>query len=359
MVVRLMQLFTLLLSIGLLAAVILSFSFVKLPDIKQQPDRHTGYPTWHGEIEGYNYDQNDAVNTLTVVLLAITGTIGLKIVNNPPTNQKLITRFYTITDDSDADINGIPTIGFNRLLVLYVWTTFATVLFAIFVDVGKLFSAIGILHNATEMAILTLIGNGGRIKGGSLFAWLLFYILSASAAVILLDFPKDAALFKFQGLIMDIALVIEFTRIYISTKEHIREAERDTLPSLNPDEDDNNINDNTHGTYIPILPTTIEYPKHLLVLLLASGIHLAGNILNILFFSKNTPLLIFELSYSTVFPIYVYFVYLDTTATSILPQKRIYLPYTPTWKAILIAINSITLSLFFFRLSFLFSNNSD
>jgi len=353
-----MQLFAILLSISLLAAVFISFSFVKLPDIKQQPDRHTGYPTWHGEVEEYNPDQNDAANTLTVVLLVITGAIGLKIVNNPPTNPKLITRFYTITDDSDANVTGIPTIGFNRLLVVYVWTTFATVFFAILVDVGKLFSVVGVLHNATEIAILTLIGNGGRIKGGSLFAWITFYILSASAGVIFLEFPKDAALFKFQGLIMDIALVIEFTRIYIATKEHIREAERDTLP-LNVDEDDNNIDNSTHNAYFPVIPTTIEYPKHLLVLLLASGIHLAGNILNILFFSKNTPLLIFELSYSTVFPIYVYFAYLDTTAASILPQKRIYLPYTPTWKAILIAINSITLSLFIFRLSFLFSNGTD
>ncbi|GBB88850.1 hypothetical protein RclHR1_15470005 [Rhizophagus clarus] len=356
MVVRVMQLFALLLSFAVLAAVFLSFSFVKLPDMKQQPDRHTGYPTWHGEVEGYNSDQNDAVNTLTVVFLAVTGAIGLKIVNNPPTSQKLITRFYTISDDSDENIVGVPTIGFDRLLIVYVWATLATVLFAILVDVGKLFSVVGIFHNSTEFAILTLIGNGGRIKGGSLFAWLTFYILSSSAAVILLEFPKDAAFFKFQGLIMDIALVIEFTRIYISTKEHIREAERDTLPPLNADEDDNNVT--THNTYLPTLPTTIEYPKHLTILLLASYLHLAGNILNILFFSKNFPLLIFELSYSTVFPIYVYFVYLDVTATSILP-KRIYLPYTPTWKAILIAINSITLSLFIFRLSFLFSNRSD
>jgi hypothetical protein len=55
MVVRVMQLFALLLSVGALAAVFLSFSFVKLPNIKQQPDRHTGYPTWHGEVEGNNY----------------------------------------------------------------------------------------------------------------------------------------------------------------------------------------------------------------------------------------------------------------------------------------------------------------
>ncbi len=47
---------------------------------------------------------------------------------------------------------------------------------------------------------------------------------------------------------MDFALVIEFVRIYMTTKEHIREAERDTLPPLNVDEDDNNINNNnTHS----------------------------------------------------------------------------------------------------------------
>ncbi|RIA80879.1 hypothetical protein C1645_791665 [Glomus cerebriforme] len=359
MVVRVLQLFVLLVSISLLGVIILSFNFVKLPDIKQEPDRNTGYPTWHGKVEGFDPDRQDAVNTLSVVLMFITGSIGLKIVNNPPTKPKLTTRFFTISDDSDADVTGVPAIGFNRLLVLYVWATFATILFAILVDVGKLFSVIGIFHNSVEVAILSLIGGGGRIKSSSFIAWWLFYILSSSAFVIFVDFPKDAGIFKFQGLCMDFALFIEFVRVYFATKEHAREAERDTLPPLNAEDDNNIDNNNDTSSYLPIFPATIGYPKHLLVLLLASGIHLVGNCLNAIAFSYFTPLLIFELSYSTAFPIYIYYVYLDTVAPSVLPQKRIYLPYTPTWKVILITISSITLSLLTIRLSFFVSNKSD
>ncbi len=110
---------------------------------------------------GFNPEQNDAVNILSVVLIAISGTIGLKIVNNPPTKPNLITHIFIITDNSDADVTGIPAIGFNRLLVLYVWATFATVFFAILVDVRKLFNGVGVFHNSVELAILVFIGSEG------------------------------------------------------------------------------------------------------------------------------------------------------------------------------------------------------
>ena len=56
MVNKCMQLFVILLSLSLLGAVAISFIFAKVNDnIKPQPSRLTGYPTWHGKIKGNNY----------------------------------------------------------------------------------------------------------------------------------------------------------------------------------------------------------------------------------------------------------------------------------------------------------------
>jgi len=275
--------------------------------------------------------------------MVIAGIIGLKTVRNPPTKPKLVTHFYTVSDDSDRDPTGVPTLGFNTLLIFYNWITALTILASLVFDLGKLWSVIGVLHNTAEIIILVLLGNGGRIRNSNFFAWILTYILSVVSICIFADWPVDAAFFKFQGLCMDFALVIEYIRIFITTKEHIRDAGRDTLP-LNVDDDDNNDNNNDYRRSSPIWPTTIDHPNHIWLLIIAAGFHLIGNVLATFFIGDATPSLLFGLTYAVTFPLYVYFAYLDTNAASVLPQKRIYLPSTPAWKVTVISILSITLS---------------
>ena len=89
------------------------------------------------------------------------------------------------------------------------------------------------------------------------------------------------------GLCMDFALTIEFVRIYIATKEHIREAGRDTLPLTDDDVNNDNGDDALHKQFIR--PATINHPNQLLLLIAASGVHVAGNILNTFYSSRFIP----------------------------------------------------------------------
>jgi len=335
-----MQLFVILLSLSLLGAIGLSFKFAKTPKkIVPIRDRFTGYPTWQGEIEGFDPNRLDGMSIAANALMLVAGIIGLKSIRNPPAKSRLITHFFTVSDDSDRDPTGEPAFGFNCLLVLYIWVTLIALVASIFINVGKLWVVLGVFHNSSEILILVLLGSGGKITNSSFLAWMLFYVLSAVTPCIFADFPADAFFFKFQGLCMDFALAIEFVRIYIATKEHIREAGRDTLPLT-----DDDVNDDNNGDVLRrqcIRPATINHPNQLIVLIAASSVHLVGNILNTFYSSRFIPLLLFFITYAITFPLYAYYVYLDTNAASVLPQKRIYLPSTPTWKVFIIAMLSI------------------
>src|SRR5688500_2498312 len=111
-----------------------------------------------------------------MALLFVAGVFGLILVINPPKKPKLITYFVTISDDNDQEImvTRIPTIGFDRLLVLYTWTTFITAFAAILVDIGKMWSIIGLSHTSIELTGLVLLGNSGKIKSATFLVWMLF-----------------------------------------------------------------------------------------------------------------------------------------------------------------------------------------
>ncbi|CAI2179758.1 2873_t:CDS:2 [Funneliformis geosporum] len=345
------QLLAIIFAACVLGAITLSFSFVKVPKIEPEPDRLTGYPTWHGVFKGIDNQKKDSMTAFISIVMLVVGVIGLKLVINPPTKPSLTTKFYTVSDDPNDDnqesISGVPTIGLNRSLVIYTLVTCVTSAAALIVDIGKLWSVIGLFHNSFELVTLLLIGGGGRIKSVSYLVWIIIYIVSVGGLCIFSDFPNDAFFFKIQGLCFDYALVIEFVRIYITTKKHLRDAGNDTLP-LNSEEidDDDNIR--------KLLPDTFNHhPKQIIFLILASGAHLFGNLWSTFFVSSANANLIFGISYAITFPLYILYVYVDTQATSVIPQKRIYLPYTPTWKVIVISIYSLALSLLTLRLSVL------
>ncbi|CAG8576932.1 8092_t:CDS:2 [Funneliformis mosseae] len=342
------QLLAIIFSGGVLGAIILSLSSVTIPEIELVPDRLTGYPTWHGVYQGFDRQKNDSMITFASAFMLVVGVIGLKLVLNPPTNPSFITRFYTVSDDPDDNnkesISGVPTTGFNRSLVIYTFATFVTAIAALLFDIGKLWSVIAVSHNTLELATLLLIGSGGRIKNVSYFVWMFIYIISVGGICVFNDFPIDALFFKIQGLSMDYALVIEFVRVFITTKKHLQDAGNETLPLKSEEIHDNNTR--------KLLPTTFNHPRHIIFLILASSAHAIGNLLSTIYASSAKTTLIFEICYAIAFPLYILFVYVDTQTTSIIPQKRIYLPYTPTWKVIVITINSLALALLTVRLSF-------
>jgi hypothetical protein len=54
---------------------------------------------------------------------------------------------------------------------------------------------------------------------------------------------------------------------------------------------------------------------------------------------------VFQLSYVIAWPLYAYYIYVDTHCAGIFHQKRIYLPDTKRWKVICVIILTFILSI--------------
>ncbi|RHZ54301.1 hypothetical protein Glove_428g52 [Diversispora epigaea] len=305
----------------------------------QVVDRFTHYVTWHMKIKGYDGNQSDAVIVFSIVLMVLSVCSGIKWTKNPPRNKKL----STIIVDADRETN-VPSIDLNRFITAYLFATLANAITYFFFDTGKLWSGFGVFHNASELAILLLIGSGGKIRSSAFGGVVTTYVLTTAAGAFFFPWPYDAAWFKLQGLIFDWALLTEFIRIYFYTSKVIRNNE-DNLLGFNQEEEENE-EDNTHSYF----PTVSNFPNQLLVLIFASTVHIAGNILNTLVIDEFYSFLLFQFSYCVTFPFYAYYIYLDTHTSSIYSQKRIYLPSTKGWKIAVISISTITLSLITIRI---------
>ncbi|CAG8620978.1 16858_t:CDS:2, partial [Dentiscutata heterogama] len=275
-------------ALSLLALALVLASFVGVnPEVPEQvPYRFTGYPTWLPKLKGYDPNQLDATLLFNQILLLVSSYFGLKWAFNPPTNRKLITRFYST---SDRDAASIPTTDFDRVLAMYIVLTLLCGLTIFIAGVGKIWVAVGVLHNAAEFAILVMLGSG-------------------------------------QGLCFDWALIIEFTRIYVTTLRELRLQHRDNLEELVEPEDDDPFSH--HRSYHAIL----SHPHQILLLIIGAVFHIAGNIAFTVFRFSFYALLAFFFSYCVTYPAYAYYIYLDLHVTSNHPQKRIYLPENPWWK---------------------------
>ncbi|RUS13550.1 hypothetical protein BC937DRAFT_95143 [Endogone sp. FLAS-F59071] len=108
---------------------------------KQGPARLTGYPAWHGLREGWNMEVIDAVTLFSIIGLLV-GT-GLSI------------RFGHLTAKYSHLNKGQQS---SRLLItVFGWYNIATLITVggfFFVDIGKLWTSMGALHNLTEVGIL-------------------------------------------------------------------------------------------------------------------------------------------------------------------------------------------------------------
>ena len=150
---------------------------------------------------GDDSNRIDAATLSAIVGILVAGIIGLKTIRNAPKRSKLITHIFLISDDSDRDPTGTPAYGLDYLLLLYSWATLFTLAASMAVTVGKLWVTIGVLHNVSEIFILVLLGNGGRITSSSFLGWILIYAVSVVVFCNLANLPGDALFFKFQGLI--------------------------------------------------------------------------------------------------------------------------------------------------------------
>ncbi|CAG8445818.1 5588_t:CDS:2 [Diversispora eburnea] len=314
--------------------VLASYAGTSVTTPEQEPSRFTHYLTWHMKIKGYDGNESDAVIIFSIVLMFLSGYAAFKWTQNPPRNKKL----STIIVDEDRETN-VSSIDFDRSLMVYIVATLSIAVAYFFFDTGKLFAGFGVFHNASELAILLLIGSGGKIRSSAFWGVEIAYILTTAAGAFYFPWPYDAGWFKLQGLTFDWALIIEFIRIYVHTRNVIKH-NRDNLLGLDQDEIENE-EDNTHS-YFPIVT---NHPQQLLLLIFAATVHIGGNIFSTIIIDEFYAFLAFQFCYAVTFPAYAYYVYLDTHTSSIYSQKRIYLPSTKGWKIAVISISTITLSL--------------
>ncbi|CAG8451796.1 96_t:CDS:2 [Ambispora gerdemannii] len=325
--------------ISLLALVILVITFPKPGKVPPQaPSDSTGLPTWHGPTD-FDYNRRYSIFTFSLVLQTFAAIYAFKWTNNAANLPRKIASYF-----SDGTTS-VPTTTYNRLLAFYSLFTALAALALLAFDIGKLWEAFGLWHNLWEVAIVALLSQGGKMKSVTRYVLGLgIYFIGVNSIILFVDWPFDAVFFKFQGLIVDFALFIIYTRIYLNTRKHVREESGEHLPLISE------RNENDSGSNEPTRPLLIDHPKQLLLLVAASLVHVFGNLSNTFKPESASADLLFHISYTITFPLYVLYVYLDTHGASVLPQKRIYLPAPAAWKTAVIIIWSTFLSLLSIRI---------
>ncbi|KAG9286344.1 hypothetical protein G9A89_014510 [Geosiphon pyriformis] len=323
-------------AVSLVALIILILTFPKsngkaFPE--QEPSLTTGFPTWHSKLKNFNFEKKYAAIGFAFTFESLGGILAIKWAYNKKQPRQVISYFYNGVTAT------ITTSVFNHLIALYTIFTALAGLATLLFDIGKLWETFGVFHNLWEVAVLLLLQQGGKINNISRYILTLgIYIFSVHFIVVFLNWPLDATFFKFQGLIFDFALAIVFPIIYISTRKHVREEAETHIPL-------DNQNDPQEHQEDELKPYIIDHPKQLLLLVVASLVHVFGNLANTAFASSATADIIFHASYAISFSLYPLYVFLDTHGASVLPHKRIYLPEPPVWKIALIFIWSTFLSL--------------
>ncbi|RHZ79163.1 hypothetical protein Glove_151g79 [Diversispora epigaea] len=328
------------LSILFFLIVLGSFVTVDLQDIPEQDkSKHTGYPVWTPPIDGVNGRGNDeksiAAGLFGCVMMSISGYYIIKWTRNNNNKRKIT--FFVLNDDKT-----VPTIEFDVILGVYcLVTTFVSLLYN-WINLGKLWMAFGIFHNVLEFIILVNMHYGGRIISSVFLGILSLYVVISTGLSIFLPWPHDALWFKMQGLCLDWALVIQFTRTYFNTKKHIKNDF-----GVNPlirDDDDNETGEGSDVVYNSKNDVIFHPPYQVLLLVAASGFHIFGNVISTIWIHDIRAFYTFLLTYALAYPAYAYFVYLDTQAITVLPRKVIHLPDTTRWKVVVVTIFSIALS---------------
>ncbi|KAF0384725.1 patatin-domain-containing protein [Gigaspora margarita] len=162
------------------------------------------------------------------------------------------------------------TTFFNKLLAGCSIVTGIAAIALIIIDLGTLWTIIGVIHNYFEVIIIILLHQGGNLAANNnIHLYGIIYLLIAEGVTILLQWPYNAFWFKFQGLSVDWVFFIQFMRLYFATKRNYRE-------------DYISLSDNERKTEEQDLPDHHKqgyHLKHVLLLPFAAFCHIAGNVL--------------------------------------------------------------------------------
>jgi len=275
-------------------------------------DKLTGYPTWRTPYPGWSAEKLDAITfmSFTGVLFGMCLAVYYR------------TR-YSSSTVTIADTTRSVSVLFTTLITLYLVATTITVGGFWAIDVGKLWVTTGTMHNAMELGMLLLMVCAKWREGFEWFYGAIFvYWAFTQAMCIALPWPNDGVYFKFQGLILDFALIINFARLI----RHNRSGGHITLGHDETEDDSQSLVPKPQideaGRPIPVLPTdadqededthrstspTLPQNDSLYLLLWASIIHTLGNCVTTVSLSE-TPFLAFQFTYGISFPLYGYYV---------------------------------------------------
>ncbi|OZJ06575.1 hypothetical protein BZG36_00609 [Bifiguratus adelaidae] len=280
--------------------------------------RLTGYPSWSLPIEDNDWNVRDAVTVFSVVVCLISAYVAVKVckrqgkIAKNPLNCAVAV--YMIA-------TAVATLGFEVL------------------DLGKVWTPFGMSHNTAEIAILLILVCEGHKEGYQyLGTFLVAQYLICTLVVFLLPWPLDALFFKWQGLATDIALVINYTRLYMHNlpekeKKHKKQKQPIALEeddetgvnghvSISADEpgmnasnsndtliavDEHGMNGYTNTESLKRSAGSQEVCSSITLLITAAALHTFGNCVQSTF---NTlfSFFVFQFLYTVFPPFYVFFI---------------------------------------------------
>jgi len=274
----------------------------------QLTSRLTGYLIWRSPYPGWDAQQLDAVTFMSVAGVFFGLMLALKCRRAPSSS---LTLNPTFRDHSTL---------LTALVTYYLYATLATVTGFWLIDVGKLWVVLGTLHNTMEFCILfVMIAATHKSLYSYFYSGLFVYWMFTQAVCIVIPWPADAIYFKFQGLILDFALCINFYRLMQANKR-IALTDDDTIDEYDPSEPSvlishvhkpptilasSSADCSSTATITPKTALTGNSSIHLL--LIAATIHTLGNCVTVVSLQK-WPFLAFQFCYGVTFPIYGYYV---------------------------------------------------
>ncbi|ORX62903.1 hypothetical protein DM01DRAFT_1331014 [Hesseltinella vesiculosa] len=242
-----------------------------------------GLPTWITPITDYDSDTFNTTTIFSVVVMLVSTTYAMHRVrqlhqSSPQGNLPLVS-----------------TIGrFNYIILSYlVSTCIASFTFA-FMNAGKVWASFGVFHNLLEMAMLITMITQSPTHDRVAVPFAFLYLIVTMAVVIVAPWPLDALFFKFQGLISDIALSINFWRLYLCNRRAMK-----ALPLV------------TEKDHVPL-----PVHHHLVILCWAATFHAFGNLL-VTVGNYFLSWVIFQYLYAIAFPMYAYYCVMEPTGNRI------------------------------------------
>ncbi|RIA88932.1 hypothetical protein C1645_218950 [Glomus cerebriforme] len=161
------------------------------------------------------------------------------------------------------------------------------------------------------------------------------YIVMINLLIIAIKWPLDYLFFKAQNLILDSALLIILSRIYLHTYYYIKD-QKPLLPQTVEAAEEGGDQENKEEIITKKLKY-ITHPNQVFLLPLAAFVHILGNIVSYLLINNIIGNIVFLLSNAIAFSMYSFYIYLDTHyATNRFKSKNIVLPHTTTWKLVFI-----------------------